>query len=382
MSGRGNITRRGISSWRLKFEAGDRDPVNGKRRTRYVTFRGTKREAQAELVRLLAEVNQGTAVDPSKVTVAEYIGSWLDGASHLSPKTLERYRELAERQIIPHLGSILVQRLRPSHVADWHAVLLKSGGRGGQPLAARTVGHAHRVLHAALARAAKLESVSRNVAAILAPPKVEAREVETLTDSQISDLLAGLAESPLLPIVVTALGTGMRRGELCGLQWGDVDLENGSLAVERSLEETNHGLRLKGPKSRHGRRRIALPSSVAEALRAHRLRQAELRLQLGVGRPETDGYVFCELDGSPIAPDLLSQRWRRAADALGLDHLTFHALRHTHASALIAAGLDVVTVSKRLGHGSPAITLGIYAHRFANTDTAAAAAMDAALRRR
>src|SRR4051794_35591327 len=104
MTGRGNITRRGKASWRLKFEAGDRDPATGKRRTRFVTFRGTKREAQAELVRLLAEVDNGSAVDPSRVTVGEYVRKWLDGATHLSPKTLERYRELAERQIIPHLG--------------------------------------------------------------------------------------------------------------------------------------------------------------------------------------------------------------------------------------------------------------------------------------
>ena len=103
---------------------------------------------------------------------------------------------------------------------------------------------------------------------------------------------------------------------------------------------------------------------------------------MGLGRPEPDGHVFCELDGSPIAPDLLSQRWRRAADGLEFQRLTFHSLRHAHASALTAAALDVVTVSRRLGHGSPSITLGIYAHRFADTDQAAAQAMDAALRKR
>jgi integrase len=334
------------------------------------------------LIRLLAEVGGGTSVDPSKLTVSEYVRAWLDSATHLAPKTLERYRELAEHQINPHLGNVVLQKLRPSQIADWHATLLRSGGRNGRALAARTVGHAHRVLHSVLARAAKVEAVSRNVAGVLTPPKVEVKEIEILADVQIAGVLAELRDHPLLPIVVTALGTGMRRGELCALQWRDVDLDHASINVERSLEETNDGLRMKLPKSRRGLRRIALPASVVELLRAHRTRQIELRLMLGLGRVEPDALVFCHEDGSPLSPDRLSQQWRRFVVAKGMPAVSFHALRHTHASALIAAGLDVVTVSRRLGHGSPGITLGIYAHRFANTDSAAANAMDVAMRKR
>jgi integrase len=382
MSTPGNITRRGQRSWRLKFEAGDRDPITGKRRTRFVTMRGTKKSAQAELIRLLAEVDSGTSINPSKQTVGEYVHGWLEASTHLAPKTLERYAELSRCQIVPHLGSIILQKLRPSHIAEWHATLLKSGGRNGHPLAPRTVGHAHRVLHSALARAAKVETVSRNVASVLAPPKVESHEIESLTDLQIADILTRLETHTLYPIVVTALGTGMRRGELCGLQWRDVDLDQASIGVERSLEETNAGLRVKSPKSRHGRRRISLPASVVETLRAHRVRQIEMRLALGMGRPEPEALVFCREDGLPLSPDRLSQQWRRLVDAMGLPSVSFHALRHTHASALIGAGLDVISVSRRLGHGSPAITLTIYAHRFASTDTAAASAMDLAMRKR
>jgi len=379
MSGQGNITRRGKGSWRLKFEAGERDPATGKRRTRFVTVRGTKKAAQAEMIRLLAEIDNGTGVDPSKITVAEYVRTWMDGATHLAPKTAERYRELAEHQIIPHLGAIVLQKLRPSQIADWHATLLRSGGRGGRPLAARTVGHAHRVLHSALARAAKLETVSRNVAGVLAPPKVDAQEAGSLSDQQITDVLRRLENHALHPVAFVALGTGMRRGELCGLQWRDVDLDAAVITVEHSLEETNAGVRVKAPKSRHGHRRIALPAAVVDMLRTHRVRQVEMRLALGMGRPEPGAFVFCQADGSPLSPDRLSQQWRRAVVALGLPSVPFHALRHTHASALIDAGLGVVTVSRRLGHGSPSITLGIYAHRFADTDTAAARVMDVAM---
>src|SRR5436190_5465460 len=125
----GNITRRGKSSWRLKFEAGERDPITGKRKTRFVTARGTKRDAQAELIRLLAEVESGAAVEPSRVTVTEYLRGWLNGADDLAGKTRERYRQLAEQQIIPHLGDTILQKLRPAQIADWHGTLLRSGGK-------------------------------------------------------------------------------------------------------------------------------------------------------------------------------------------------------------------------------------------------------------
>jgi integrase len=130
---------------------------------------------------------------------------------------------------------------------------------------------------------------------------------------------------------------------------------------------------------RHGGRRSSLAAAAVETLRSHRLRQAELRLALGLGRLGPDDLVFAMEDGSPLPPDRLSQQWQQTADALGLPSVTFHAFRHSHASALIAEGLDIVTISHRLGHGSPGITLGIYAHKFKNTDLAAAQAIDAAM---
>jgi integrase len=274
-----------------------------------------------------------------------------------------------------------LQKLRPAQIADWHKILLRSGGRNGRPLAAAgTVGHAHRVLHSALAHAARVETVSRNVASIIVPPKVDAGQVVSLINGQIAQVLAKLEKYAIYPIAVAAFGTGMRRGELCSLRWGAVDLDSATINVERSLEETNAGTRLKLPKSRQRLRQIVLPASVVDILRAHRVKQIELRLALGIGGPSPDDFVFCQVNGSPIPPDRLSQQWKRTAKAIGL-HVTFHALRHTHASALIGAGFDVVTVSRRLGHSKASTTLNIYAHRFADTDTAAAQAMDAAMKK-
>jgi integrase len=177
---RGNITRRGKSSWRLKFDAG-RDLMTGKRQTRYVTVRGKRQDAERELVRFLNEIHSGTLIDPSKVTVAQHLRAWLEVAPGLSQKTVERYWQLAEQQIIPHLGTIALQKLKPAHIQDWHGKLLRAGGKGGNPLSTRTIGHAHRVLHRALQLALDGEMLLRNVAGRISPPKVEAKEVEILT---------------------------------------------------------------------------------------------------------------------------------------------------------------------------------------------------------
>jgi integrase len=379
MSGGGNITRRGKGSWRVKFEA-DRDPVRGNRKTRYVTIRGTKKDAQRELTRLLAEINNGTSVDPSRITVAEHLRGWIAGTDNLGGKTRERYVALIEQQIVPHLGNIALQRLRPAHVEDWHAALLRSGGKDGRPLSARTVGHAHRVLHAAMARAAAKELVGRNVVSMIGPPKVDAEEIRILDAEQVEQVLVALQGHRLLPIIAVALFAGLRRGEICGLQWGDVDLDAAVLRVQRAVELTRAGMKLKAPKTRRGRRTVALPAVAVDALRMRWKEQIELRFALGLGgRPAAHDLLFTLPDGSPWNPDYLSRSWNRATIALGLPRVGLHSLRHSHASALIAAGVDPLTISRRLGHRTPAFTLSTYGHLFDKTDEAAAKAIDAAL---
>ncbi|RTL63701.1 MAG: site-specific integrase [Hyphomicrobiales bacterium] len=380
---RGSITRRGKASWRLKFEAG-RD-ASGKRQTRYITVRGKRADAERELTRLLGDTDRGMFVEPSKTTVAQWLRDWLGGPSDPQPhglarKTTERYRQLAEQQVIPHLGANTLQKLRPAHVAAWHKRLLESGGKNGRPLSARTCGHAHRVLHRALARAVHQEVLSRNVAAAVPPPKVDASEVEILDASQIAEVLAKLRGHALHAIATAALATGMRRGELLALRLASVDLETGIVKVERSLEETAEGLAFKAPKTAHGRRSISLPPNAVQALREHRRQVLETRMALGLGRPDPDTLLFGMHDGSPMRPDQLSWLWRSACKSLKLPRVSFHALRHTHASALIAAGLDVVIVSRRLGHASPTTTLRVYAHLFQKDDSAAAGAIEAAMR--
>jgi integrase len=173
----------------------------------------------------------------------------------------------------------------------------------------------------------------------------------------------------------------MRRGKLLAIRWSDCDLDGAACVSDaRSLEETKAGLRFKPPKSKSSRRTISLPPSAVAALRKNRRKQFEMRLALGLGRPDADALVFYKSDGSPMSPDDLSRDWARARKGLDLPKVTFNALRHTHVSALIAAGLDVIAISHRIGHSSPSVTLNTYGHLFRNTDAAAANAIAAAMR--
>jgi integrase len=346
--------------------------INGKRQQKFKTIKGSYKDAQRELAKMLAAADAGVLVDPTSQTVASYLTDFFDSVQTLSPKTLERYVELAQRQITPHIGDVKLQKLTPELIERWHATLIKTG------LSARTVGHAHRVLSRVLRRAVENGTLARNVAAIRKPPKVEQQEVDILSADQITIVLNCLADHPLHPIAVLALATGARRGELLALKWADVDLDRGTIRIERSLEETKAGFRIKPPKTKRGRRSIRIASDAVTVLKAHLKQQRELRLQLGIGGQPT--LLFSTLEGNLLSPDNLSRDWRRICTARKLPRCCFHALRHTHASMLISLGWDILKVSRRLGHDKPSTTLNVYGHLIKDTDDAAVAQMEGMLK--
>lgn len=203
-------------------------------------------------------------------------------------------------------------------------------------------------------------------------------EIEIVREEEIRQILDKLNgdSRDLHAIATLALSTGMRRGELLAIRWQDVDLEVGQVRVERSLEQTRRGLSFKAPKSRHGRRTISLPASAVIELRGHWKAQQERRLQLGMGKSTDEDLVFPTVDGKPRKPNALTNEWLLATTAIGR-RTSLHALRHTHASNLIAAGIDILTISRRLGHAKPAVTLNVYGHLYASSDDRAAQAIEA-----
>jgi integrase len=310
-----------------------------------------------------------------RMTVSEFLDRWhKDFAQvHVTPKTAERYLQLMTKQIVPHIGQLQLQKLRPVHLANLYSTLTKSG------LAPRTVGHCHRLLHRAIGHAGTWGLVQGNVVSLVQPPKVNAEEVVILTKDQITSLFASIKGRTLYPILKLALATGARRGELVALRIKDFDADNKTLRIERSLEQTKAGLRFKPPKTKHGKRTISLPQSSVSELRAHLNKVRERRLILGMGKPTSDDLLFPRWDGQVRSPNWLTQKFQLAMKALKIEGVTLHSLRHTHASQLIASGMDVLTISRRLGHGSPAITLTVYGHLMQGTDRRAAEVMEQAL---
>jgi integrase len=368
--GEGTIDARGPDSWRLRYRTAD-----GKRHA--ATVSGSRTEAQRELRRLLKTVDDGIHIAPDKVTVAEFLDRWDRdwAANNLGAKTRERHQEVIRKQILPHVGSLEIQKLRPVILTELYAKLLREGRDDGSGLSARTVGHVHRLLHRAFGHAAQWDVIQQNIASLVRPPRVPSREIEIIREDQIRTVLETLRGRALYPIVALALATGMRRGELLALRWSDLDLNSAKLQVAQSLEQTKAGLKFKSPKTKHGRRTITLPGAAVAELRAHWTAQQQQRLSLGLSRAN-DGLVFATWDGNARSPNALTKEWSVASAAAGLK-VTLHSLRHTHASSLIAAGVDILTISRRLGHASPTITLGVYGHLFSNTDDRAAQVMEA-----
>jgi integrase len=375
----GHIQRRGKHSWRLKFEKGTAE--DGSRLIGYETVRGTKKSAQERLTEILGTVNKGTFVEPTSMTVGEYLKQWLnDVARHsVSAKTYERYSEIVVKHLIPALGTTKLAKLMPLEIQAYYSQALTAGRRDGKGgLAPRTVLHHHRVLCEALKQAVVWRMLVSNPAESVKPPQPAAAEIEVLLDDDLHKVLRTAKTTRSYMPILLATTTGMRRGEILGLRWRDLSLDTSMLTVNHTLEETKGGLRLKEPKSKRSRRNITLPALMVDGLRQHKIAQTQERLLLGLGRSQ-DGYVFTDLEGGPVRPRNLTKEFTRIVKRAGVRQVSLHSLRHTHASQLLKDGVHVKVVSERLGHSSISITLEIYAHTIPNMQADAAARIDAAL---
>jgi integrase len=376
--GDGGYRKRGPDRWELKFSTVD--PRTGGSRMRTVTFKGSETGARTKLRELVSSAGDAGFVATARQTFADAVNAW-DRALNVSPKTAERYRELVKLQILPHLGSVRLHALRPTRIETFYRDLLTGRSASGaevRPLASRTVIHIHRLLTKILSMAERDGLIPANPARLAERPRVHRTEIEILKEPQVRDLLLKLRGRRMYLIAALGLFTGMRRGELVALRWKDIDLDGAVLRVEQSLEQTKEGLRFKSPKTLHGRRSISLPASIVSELRAHRRSQYEHQMALGLGRDSDDTLVFRKADGEPVWPDSLSTEWRRLVQTLKLPKVTLHAWRHTHASQLIASGMDILAISRRLGHGAPSVTLNVYGHLFKSNDDRAAAVFETA----
>ena len=355
------VGKDGTVSWRVRVDMVD--PVTGKRRQPQRTYK-TRREAEASMAQWLVEIERGTAVVNSRMTVGEYVAYWLDtSARHrVRATTLESYEQKVRLYIVPGLGIVSLQRLSAAQVQAFYSTLLRGDeGRGRAGVSARTVRYVHAILHRALKEAVGLGLVSRNVTESVAPPKAARPPVKSWDVADVQCFLAVAATDHYSPLWLIALHTGMRRGELLGLRWADLDFARAVLHVHQAIVSVAYKPRVAEPKTANGRRTIALDDVCINALREHRVRQAAHRLAYGASWQDHD-LVFASAVGTPLDGNSISRRFVKLVAAANVPRIPFHGLRHTHATLLMKAGVHPKVVSERLGHANITLTLQTYSH--------------------
>jgi integrase len=354
----GSLQKRGKKSWRLVVSAGF-DPVTGRRRQVRRTVRGSKREAELALARLVVEVQGGSHLEQSRMTLAAYLRDrYLERArTRLRPETWERYESLLRVHVIPSIGSIPLDKLRASHV---DLVMAEMAKRGAAPASVR---QAYRVLSRALKEAVRLQLMPTNPAERVDPPRVPRADLEIPTQEGLSRLLDRMRGTRWAFPIAFAIGTGLRRGELLGLRWSDVDFARRSVHVNWELQRhRGRGLVFVEPKTHRARRQVRLSESLVAVLEEVRREQNERRRILG-GAWQQHEIVFDAGDGRPIDPDYFTEACKRTFKAAGMPGaMRLHDLRHAFGSLLFAAGVHPKIASAALGHASEAFTMSVYQH--------------------
>jgi integrase len=362
---RGLLRRKSDDTWQARIFRG-RDEAGRQLFDYHTVHASTKREAQAALTDLLHGLNAGSYTEPSRITVGEWLETWMsDYASHsVAPYTLDGYRQIVDKRLIPALGAVRLNQLTPTRIQRYYAEELTSGrakGEGG--LSARTVSHHHRLLSAALRRAVRVGILASNPCDRVDPPRAKHVEMKAIDEVSTERMLAAAKNDGHLSLyaaVLLAANAGLRRGEVLGLKWSDLDTKSGVLTVNRTLQEPSTGIGFREPKSASSRRALPLDAVTLKELSRYRTRQKQQRLALGEAWQAGD--LICPGDlGEPWRPALFSGAYRAFCHRLGV-HVRFHDLRHSHASQLIRAGAPAKVVQERLGHSSAGFTLSVYGH--------------------
>jgi integrase len=351
------------------------DPTTGKRRQKWHSGYRTRKEAEAARVELVGQYNKGTYVNPpKKVTLATFLrDDWLP-AQRVARKatTYESYRDNCVRHIIPVLGGLQLQAIRPVDLAGFYTAKLAAG------LSPKSVANLHGILHKVLGDAMGLEYISRNVAAVPAarPPKHHhqdeaPKEQRVWAPNELGRFLTAMQQDRLYAAWALLATTGMRRGEILGLRWVDVHLDAGRVVVQQARVRAGNAVVTSTPKTSRSRRVIALDPQTATALRAWQMEQAEERSLIGA-RYVDSGLVVTMPDGRPVTPNRFSLWFRKHVARLGLPTIRLHDVRHSYATAALAAGVAPKVVSERLGHATIAITMDRYSHVLPAMDSQAA----------
>jgi len=315
-------------------------------------------------------MGHGKLYEPTNETVSSYFKSWLQQKKqYVRPGTYNMYSWVVNYHLVPRLGVVKLCELAPQHLIATYDEMQKDG------LAAQTAKHVHKVLNDGLEMAVKWGKIEANVAKLVKAPKVPKKEMRVWNEEQLAQFFREFTNERYYTLFLVAATTGMRRGEVLGLKWQDIDFEQAKLSVRRAYVRGYEGYMFQEPKTSAGVRTIALQEQTITALKKHR--RWQLADRLASEHYQNHDLVFCKQDGGPLTPQQLEGVWyyffRKKTK---LPYIRFHDLRHTHASLLLKAGVHPKVVSERLGHSSVTITLDRYSHLLPGLQEAAAAKFD------
>jgi integrase len=355
----GQIIPRGEDTWLVRIFMG-RDG-KGKRHYLNKTIRGKKKDAQDYLSKTLTAISTGTFVEPSPLTVGEYLDKWLDSVARIRvrPRTFASYNKVLERYARPKLKDRKLSSLQPLEVQALYTEMQRHG------LSAKTIRYVHTILHSAFKQAVTWGVIARNPAEAVELPRRNRKEMQAFSPEDAMLFLQATIGNRLHALFVVALFTGMRPSEYLGLKWSDVDLEKGTVTVQRSLVESGKGcqMRIDETKTAHSRRSIPLPPSVIRVLIEQRRKQAEERLAAGANYRNQD-FVFAKRLGEPFQNfNMIRRYFKRTLKRAGLpETIRLYDLRHSCATLMLAQGEHPKVVSEWLGHASTTLTLDVYSH--------------------
>ena len=373
----GSIEKRGKNSYRLTVSEGF--DLNGKSMIHRKTVHGTKKDAEVELAKFVTEVQNGLVIDGKSLKFSEFTEIWKRdyGSKELAPSTYKRYCRMLETRLLPYFGHFYINKIKPTDIMKFYDLLEKdtqlvrkqgnNGAKTKKPLSVKTILEHHRLLRAMLHKAVYWQLIVANPAERVQPPKARKPKRRSYDDEQTKILLESLEllsseDTKYKVAIILTVFTGVRLGELMGLEWTDVDFKNGIISINRSSQYlSDMGVFTKVPKTESSIREIAIPEFIISLLEEYKLWYEEQKLIYGELWTNSD-RLFVQADGKPMHPSTISKWFVKYVGQIGLPVINFHGLRHTNASLLVAQNIDIAVISARLGHAQISTTLAFYVH--------------------
>ena len=373
----GSIEKRGKNSYRLIVSEGY--DLHGKPLIHRKTVHGTKKEAEVELAKFVTEVQSGLVIDGKALRFSEFVEIWKRdyGSKELAQSTYKRYCRMLETRLLPYFGRFYINKIKPTDIMKFYDLLEKdtqlvrkkgnNGSKTKKPLSGKTILEHHRLLRAMLHKAVYWQLIVANPAERVQPPKARKPKRRSYDDEQTKILLENLEllsseDTKYKVAIILTVFTGVRLGELMGLEWQDVDFKNGIISINRSSQYlSDMGVFTKVPKTESSIREIAIPEFIISLLEEYKLWYEEQKSVYGELWTNSD-RLFVQADGKPMHPSTISKWFVKYVGQIGLPVINFHGLRHTNASLLVAQNIDIAVISARLGHAQISTTLDFYVH--------------------